>query len=377
MPVPSAISDLSTTPASNSPAGSETPSSIDDYLRTQASFIKQLATSAHIWCGTASGTANALALTPTAAITAYVAGLTFRFKASLSNSGATTIAVSGLVAIDLEISGVACAGGEILAGKWYEITLSSATKAQLSNIGVLSANLTTAFNEKRSTVALTATTSPIWTLGVGKIIDGTGTPTIADFPAAPQAGAQREVHPVVGTIITNAGNIAVQGSANYTFAAGDYMIVTAVTTSTFYISIFRGNGQAVTATPDSTAVKLTGDQSIAGSKTFANSIIAPNAPKAWANINGVGAAVFRSSNGFSSLSDNGTGDYTCNFSVAQPNTDYAVVTGLDVTSSSAVNYGYGVQAPVRLTTSVRLQVQYYNNAAGVDSVMVSVSILGN
>ena len=42
MPVPASISDLSTTPALNSPAGSESPALVDDYLRTHAAFIKQV-----------------------------------------------------------------------------------------------------------------------------------------------------------------------------------------------------------------------------------------------------------------------------------------------------------------------------------------------
>lgn len=42
MPVPSSISDLSTTPSLNSPAGTESPSTVDDYLRTFAAFIKQV-----------------------------------------------------------------------------------------------------------------------------------------------------------------------------------------------------------------------------------------------------------------------------------------------------------------------------------------------
>lgn len=42
MPVPSSISDLSTTPSLNSPAGTESPSTVDDYLRTQAAFIRQV-----------------------------------------------------------------------------------------------------------------------------------------------------------------------------------------------------------------------------------------------------------------------------------------------------------------------------------------------
>jgi len=45
MPIPSAISDLSTTPSLNSPAGSESPALVDDYLRTHAAFIKQVSDS--------------------------------------------------------------------------------------------------------------------------------------------------------------------------------------------------------------------------------------------------------------------------------------------------------------------------------------------
>lgn len=39
MPVPGSINDLSTSAGSNFPAGSESPATIDDYLRTYAAFI--------------------------------------------------------------------------------------------------------------------------------------------------------------------------------------------------------------------------------------------------------------------------------------------------------------------------------------------------
>jgi hypothetical protein len=42
MPVPTVITDLSTTAASNFPAGSDAPSTIDDTLRAHGAFIKQL-----------------------------------------------------------------------------------------------------------------------------------------------------------------------------------------------------------------------------------------------------------------------------------------------------------------------------------------------
>ena len=42
MPVPSNISELSPIPAQNSPAGSESATTMDDYLRTHAAFIAQV-----------------------------------------------------------------------------------------------------------------------------------------------------------------------------------------------------------------------------------------------------------------------------------------------------------------------------------------------
>lgn len=39
MPVPSSINDLSTTAGSNSPPGSESPATLDDYIRALSSFI--------------------------------------------------------------------------------------------------------------------------------------------------------------------------------------------------------------------------------------------------------------------------------------------------------------------------------------------------
>lgn len=84
------------------------------------------------WCGTAGGTANALTLTPSPAITAYATGQSFAFKAGASpNSAATTIAISGLATIAVQFDGAACIGGEIRASKWYRITLDSTSTCQL------------------------------------------------------------------------------------------------------------------------------------------------------------------------------------------------------------------------------------------------------
>lgn len=104
-------------------------------------------------------------------------------------------------------------------------------------------NLTTYMNFARATVAATATTTPLW--AAVNVQDWTGTPAITDFPAATQAGAMRVVYPATGTIFTNAGNISVQGNANYTTEAGDRITIEAVTTTTFRVWVDKKDGEAV------------------------------------------------------------------------------------------------------------------------------------
>jgi microcystin-dependent protein len=118
--------------------------------------------------------------------------------------------------------------------------LSTGGLAQLDGMDV-----TGAINEKRSTVAATATTTPLFAAGTGNIQDWTGTPTITDFPAAPQAGASRVVYPAAGTIFTDNANIDVQGDVNYTIVAGDRVEIEALTTTTFKVWIKRKNGRPI------------------------------------------------------------------------------------------------------------------------------------
>lgn len=65
MPVPSTIDDLSTTAGSNSPAGTETPTEGDNYIRTLSAFIAQLRDMVN---GT-SGAPSVLSLTVTNGLT--------------------------------------------------------------------------------------------------------------------------------------------------------------------------------------------------------------------------------------------------------------------------------------------------------------------
>jgi len=93
------------------------------------------------WCGTAGGSANAITLSPSPAITAYAAGQRFVWKASGSvNTGATTVAISGLGTIALQDSGAALVGGDHAAGKIYMGILDTTSTVQIINVQVSSIN---------------------------------------------------------------------------------------------------------------------------------------------------------------------------------------------------------------------------------------------
>jgi hypothetical protein len=61
--------------------------------------------------------------------------------------------------------------------------------------------------------------------------------------------------------------------------------------------------------------------------------------RAWVNFNGTGTVAIRASFNVSSITDNGTGDYTVNFTTAMPNANYSVSLG---SGSSANSFPYAL-----------------------------------
>ena len=60
--------------------------------------------------------------------------------------------------------------------------------------------------------------------------------------------------------------------------------------------------------------------------------------RAWVNFNGTGTVAIRASGNVSSITDNGTGDYTVNFTTAMPDVNYSVGGSIrNSTDGSAVN----------------------------------------
>jgi hypothetical protein len=108
-----------------------------------------------------------------------------------------------------------------------------------------------------------------------------------------------------------------------------------------------------------------------------------NTCRAWVNFNGTGTVAIRADFNVSSITDNGTGDYTVNFSVAMPDADYSTAFGGAHTfNATNADQGWanlrsnnGGTNPQQ-TGSVGVWTSSKASATGapVDNVMVNVSV---
>lgn len=100
--------------------------------------------------------------------------------------------------------------------------------------------------------------------------------------------------------------------------------------------------------------------------------------KAWVNFNGTGVVSIRSSFNISSITDNGTGDYTINFSTPFTNTNYCFVTwSRDWNADNyIVNNLAARSTTTKTTTSVRLINNYIANAINYDSTELNIIFFG-
>jgi hypothetical protein len=74
--------------------------------------------------------------------------------------------------------------------------------------------------------------------------------------------------------------------------------------------------------------------------------------RAWVNFNGTGTVAIRASGNVTSITDNGTGDYTVNFTTALPNINYCAVGDRTLASSTVNNY-FDETFSARTTSSTR------------------------
>ena len=91
--------------------------------------------------------------------------------------------------------------------------------------------------------------------------------------------------------------------------------------------------------------------------------------RAWVNFNGTGTVAIRASGNVSSITDNGTGDYTVNFTTAMPDINYTtVVSSITMGGTAQVSYAslasYNSTAYGPTSSSVRVIQGGTGNSGG-------------
>jgi len=113
-----------------------------------------------------------------------------------------------------------------------------------------------------------------------------------------------------------------------------------------------------------TAAKLDGAQS--GSAPI-------YAARAWVNFNGTGTVAIRASGNVSSITDNGVGNYTINFTNAMPDTNYAyggaAIREVSGDAAFSVNPGLG---DIKSTTQFQTRTVFSNTRYDVPQVNVFI-----
>lgn len=94
--------------------------------------------------------------------------------------------------------------------------------------------------------------------------------------------------------------------------------------------------------------------------------------RAWVNFNGTGTVAIRSSGNVSSITDNGAGDYTVNFTNAMPDANYSIIGMPSNTINNWVSEYVGASRGVvgvhqsqdaPTTSAVRVETRYGSSAS--------------
>ena len=104
---------------------------------------------------------------------------------------------------------------------------------------------------------------------------------------------------------------------------------------------------------------------LAGTQTVPVSTVAQGSAKAWVNFNGTGTVAIRASFNVSSITDNGVGNYTVNFTNAMANANYTF-TGSATDDNTAIRIVYesGTYGQHRTTSACRFVVVNAGGATG-------------
>ena len=171
---------------------------------------------------------------------------------------------------------------------------------------------------------------------------------------------------ITGNIV---GNVSTTGTA--TFAAGAVGTPSITTSGDTNTGIYFPSADTIGFAEGGTQV---GEFDSSGNFKFNSgfgSVATAYACRAWVRFNGTGTPAINGSGNVTSITDNGTGDYTVNFTTAMPDANYSVA-GAFAETATGGNSVFQTYTPV--AGSVRITSRAGSTSGFQDAVVASVSI---
>jgi len=137
------------------------------------------------------------------------------------------------------------------------------------------------------------------------------------------------------------------------------------------VSIASSGGAITASTNGASALTITTGQILQFNSGY-GSVATAYGCRAWVNFNGTGTVAIRANGNVTSITDNGTGDYTVNFTTAMSDANYScLVSGKQSTGTSTG--GSSIEFTSLATGSVRILCADGGSSAA-DFALVSVAI---
>jgi len=169
-----------------------------------------------------------------------------------------------------------------------------------------------------------------------------------------------------GTITSGTASLTVASGSG--ISNGDYVVGEGIAPGT---TVSSGGGTTSITLSANAAATLSSDpvSFYTANKALSPGLVAGGLCRAWVNFNGTGTVAIRAANNVSSITDNGSGDYTVNFVTAMPDANYSAVGS---TNNGGTIGGWYVVTPfVYSTGSVRVGT---TAGSSTDNSLISVSI---